>query len=175
MKSSAPWAREGWAKSTRRDRRLDRTVAVKVLPEKIAQREDLRARFEREARTVASLQHPHSCSLFDIGPGYMVMELIEGESLAARIAKGALPLEQSLAFAIQIADALDRAHRAGRPRVRTELRVRSPGIGRNYDITPDGKRLAAMVADEEADKPPTHLTVLLNFFDELRRLAPAGK
>lgn len=59
------------------------------------------------------LQHPHICSLFDIGPGYMVMELIEGESLAARIEKGPLPLEQALAFAIQLADALDRAHRAG--------------------------------------------------------------
>src|SRR6478609_9004129 len=73
-----------------RDTRLDRTVAIKVLPEHIARREDLRARFEREARTVASLNHPHICSLFDIGPGYMVMELIEGETLASRIAKGRL-------------------------------------------------------------------------------------
>ncbi|MBE0659847.1 MAG: protein kinase [Bryobacteraceae bacterium] len=96
-----------------RDTRLDRTVAVKVLPEHIAQREDLRARFEREARSVASLNHPNICSLFDIGEGYMVMELIEGETLADRLAKGALPLEQALTLATQIADALDRAHRAG--------------------------------------------------------------
>lgn len=96
-----------------RDTRLDRTVAVKVLPEHIAKREDLRARFEREARAVASLNHPNICTLHDIGPGYMVMELIEGETLAARIEKGALPLDQALKFAIQIADALDRAHRAG--------------------------------------------------------------
>ncbi len=96
-----------------RDTRLDRMVAVKVLPEHIAQREDLRARFEREARAVASLNHPHICTLHDIGPGYMVMELIEGETLAARLAKGALPLDQALKFATQIADALDRAHRAG--------------------------------------------------------------
>ena len=96
-----------------RDTRLDRTVAIKVLPEHIAQREDMRARFEREARAVASLNHPHICSLFDIGPGYMVMELIEGETLAARIEKGALPLDQALKYATQIADALDRAHRAG--------------------------------------------------------------
>ena len=82
-----------------RDTRLDRTVAIKVLPEHIAQREEMRARFEREARAVASLNHPHICSLFDIGPGYMVMELIEGETLAARIAKGALPLDQALKFA----------------------------------------------------------------------------
>ena len=96
-----------------RDTRLDRTVAVKVLPEHIAQRDDLRARFEREARAVASLNHPNICTLHDIGPGYMVMELIEGETLAARVEKGALPLDQALKLAAQIADALDRAHRAG--------------------------------------------------------------
>ncbi len=96
-----------------RDTRLDRTVAVKVLPEHVSQREEVRARIEREARAVASLNHPNICSLFDIGPGYMVMELIEGETLAARIEKGAIPLEQALKFAGQIADALDRAHRAG--------------------------------------------------------------
>src|SRR6266567_5485695 len=75
-----------------RDTRLDRTVAVKVLPEHIAQREDLRTRFEREARAVASLNHPNICVLHDIGnhdgAGYMVMEFMEGETLAARIAKG---------------------------------------------------------------------------------------
>ncbi|MBM3740809.1 MAG: hypothetical protein FJW39_34115, partial [Acidobacteria bacterium] len=96
-----------------RDTRLDRTVAIKVLPEHIAKRDDLRARFEREARTVASLNHPNICVLHDIGPGYMVMELIEGESLAARIEKGAIPLDQALLYATQITDALDRAHRAG--------------------------------------------------------------
>src|ERR1022692_1987978 len=96
-----------------RDTRLDRTVAVKVLPEHIAQREDLRARFEPEARAVASLNHPNICTLHDIGPGYMVMELIEGETLAARIEKGALPFDQALKLGTQIADALDLAHRAG--------------------------------------------------------------
>jgi serine/threonine-protein kinase len=100
-----------------RDTRLDRTVAIKVLPEHIAKREDLRARFEREARAVASLNHPHICTLHDIGnqdgAGYMVMEYLEGETLAARIGKGAIPLDQALKFATQIADALDRAHRAG--------------------------------------------------------------
>ena len=94
-----------------RDTRLDRTVAVKVLPEEIAKREDLRARFEREARAVASLNHPNICSLFDIGrheeKSYMVMELIEGETLAQRIGKGALPLDQALKYATQIAVAPD--------------------------------------------------------------------
>ncbi|MBL8295029.1 MAG: serine/threonine protein kinase, partial [Bryobacterales bacterium] len=96
-----------------RDTRLGRTVAVKVLPDHIAQREESRGRFEREARAVASLNHPHICVLHDIGPNYMVLELIEGETLAARIEKGALPLAQALQYAVQIADALDRAHRAG--------------------------------------------------------------
>jgi eukaryotic-like serine/threonine-protein kinase len=72
-----------------RDTRLDRTVAIKVLPEHIAKRQHLRARFEREARAVASLNHPHICTLHDIGTqdgvGYMVMEYMEGETLAARI------------------------------------------------------------------------------------------
>ena len=92
-----------------RDTRLDRSVAIKVLPEHIAQREDLRQRFEREARAVASLNHPHICVLHDIGNqdgiGYMVMEFMEGETLAARISHGAIPLEQALKFASQIATA----------------------------------------------------------------------
>ena len=96
-----------------RDTRLDRTVAIKVLPDHIAQREGARARFEREARAVASLSHPNICSLFDIGEGYMVMELIDGETLAQRIEKGPIPIDHALTLATQIADALDRAHRAG--------------------------------------------------------------
>ena len=95
-----------------RDTRLDRTVAIEVLPEHVAKRDDLRARFEREARAVASLNHPNICTLHDIGPGYMVMELIEGKTLAARIEKGPLPLDQAIELATQIADAPDRAHRA---------------------------------------------------------------
>ena len=96
-----------------RDTWLDRLVAVKVLPGHIAKRDDIRARFEREARAVAGLNHPHICVLHDIGPGYMVMEFIEGETLAERIEKGAIPLAQAVKLAVQIADALDRAHRAG--------------------------------------------------------------
>src|SRR6185503_3605378 len=95
-----------------RDTRLDRMVAIKVLPEHIAKREDLRARFEREARTVASLNHPHICVLYDIGNqdgvgGYMVMEHLEGETLEASIERGVLPLDGALRYAVQIADALD--------------------------------------------------------------------
>ena len=100
-----------------RDTRLDRFVAVKILPAHIAQREDLRQRFEREARAVSSLNHPHICVLYDIGRqdgiDFMVLEHLEGETLADRVARGALPMEQALGFAMQIADALDRAHRTG--------------------------------------------------------------
>jgi len=100
-----------------RDTRLDRIVAVKVMPKHIAAREELRARFEREARTVSSLNHPNICVLYDIGKqdgiDFMVLEYLEGETLAARIARGPLPLDLALKYAMQIADALDRAHRKG--------------------------------------------------------------
>ena len=100
-----------------RDTRLDRIVAVKVMPKHIAAREDLRARFEREARTVSSLNHPNICVLHEIGKqdgiDFMVLEYLEGETLAARIARGRLPIDQALKYAMQIADALDRSHRKG--------------------------------------------------------------
>ena len=100
-----------------RDTRLGRDVAVKVLPQHLSSNSEVRARFEREAKTVSSLNHPHICTLFDVGregeTDYLVMELIEGETLAARLAKGPLPVPEVLSSASQIADALDRAHRAG--------------------------------------------------------------
>src|SRR5882762_1064253 len=100
-----------------RDTRLDRIVAIKVLPTHLADRSELRERFEREARTIASLNHPHICTLFDIGQqdgiDYLVMEYLEGETLAQRLVKGPLPLEQVLLYAIEISDSLDKAHRKG--------------------------------------------------------------
>ncbi len=99
------------------DTRLERTVAIKVLPSHVASNPDARARFEREARAVSSLNHPHICTLHDIGHqdgiDFLVMEHIEGETLADRIGKGALPLDQALQYGIEIADALDKAHRQG--------------------------------------------------------------
>src|SRR5437879_3268303 len=100
-----------------RDTRLERTVAVKILPDHLSDRAELRERFEREARTVASLNHPHLCTLYDVGhrdgTDFLVMEHLEGETLADRLKKGPLPLEQVLQHAIEIADALDKAHRKG--------------------------------------------------------------
>ena len=99
------------------DTRLDRTVAIKVLPEHLADDPQRRERFEREAKAVSSLNHPHICTLHDIGEQdgvhYLVMELVAGDTLQQRLGKGRLPLDQALEYAIQIADALDKAHRQG--------------------------------------------------------------
>ena len=100
-----------------RDTRLERTVALKVLPEHLTSDADLRQRFEREAKTISQISHPHICALYDVGRegdrDYLVMEYLEGETLAARLDKGALPSEQLLRYGIEIADALDKAHRQG--------------------------------------------------------------
>jgi serine/threonine protein kinase len=100
-----------------RDTRLDRTVAIKVLPQRLSSSSEVRQRFEREARTISQLSHPHICALYDVGreaeTEYLVMEYLEGGTLAERLARGPLPLEQILRFGIEIADALDKAHRQG--------------------------------------------------------------
>ena len=96
-----------------RDTRLDRAVAIKVLPGDFASNKQMRMRFDREAKTISQLNHPNICHLYDVGDSYLVMELLEGETLAERLAKGRLPIEQVLRYGIQIADALDRAHRQG--------------------------------------------------------------
>jgi|WetSurMetagenome_2_1015567.scaffolds.fasta_scaffold01676_4 eukaryotic-like serine/threonine-protein kinase len=100
-----------------RDSRLGREVAVKVLPQHLSASPDIRARFEREAKSISSLNHPNICSLFDVGHEgdveYLVMELVQGETLAARLAKGPMPLAGLLQTGIEIADALDCAHRQG--------------------------------------------------------------
>ena len=106
------------------DTRLGRTVAIKVLPDHVAADDAFKARFEREARTLSSLNHPHICTIHDIGSqapstgsgqavDFLVMEHLEGETLADRLTKGPLPLPQALGHAIAIADALDKAHRQG--------------------------------------------------------------
>ena len=100
-----------------RDTRLDRVVAIKVLPAATAADPEFRARFEREARAISQLNHPHICTLFDVGEengvSFLVMEHIEGDTLADRLAKGALPIDRALEYAVEIADALDKAHRRG--------------------------------------------------------------
>ncbi len=133
-----------------RDTRLDRVVAIKVLPAHLSSNPEFRQRFEREARAISSLQHPHICTLHDIGHqdglDYLVMEYLEGETLAERIAKGPLPVEQVLRIATEVGEALDKAHRRGV--VHRDLK---PG---NIMLTKAGAKLldfglAKVIADTE--------------------------
>src|SRR5229473_4140381 len=100
-----------------RDTRLDRTVAIKILPAQFSSDPIRKQRFEREAKTISGLNHPNICVLHDVGSqdglDYLVMECVEGETLAKRLDKGPLALEQVLKYGAQIAGALDRAHRSG--------------------------------------------------------------
>ncbi|HKD19923.1 MAG TPA: serine/threonine-protein kinase, partial [Thermoanaerobaculia bacterium] len=100
-----------------KDTRLDRTVAVKVLPARLSSSAESRQRFEREAKTISQLSHPHICALYDVGSEgeteYLVMEYLEGETLTDRLGRGRLPNEQLLRYGVEIAEALDAAHRQG--------------------------------------------------------------
>ena len=100
-----------------RDTRLDRTVAIKVLPSHLSSDPELKQRFDREAKAISALQHPNICTLHDVGSqdgvGFLVMEYLEGQTLADRLAKGPLPLAQALTVGIEIAQALEKAHRQG--------------------------------------------------------------
>src|SRR6202045_1528536 len=120
-----------------RDTRLDRSVAIKILPAELADNAQFKLRFEREAKTISQLNHPNICTLYDVGENYLVMELLDGESLADKLAKGPLPLDQVLRYGVQIADALDKAHRAGI--VHRDLK---PG---NIMITKSGANLLGFV------------------------------
>ena len=110
------------------DTRLGRTVAIKILPSQLSDHEDMKARFEREAQTIAGLSHPNICTLHDVGEdsvpddetgasatsvSYLVLEHLAGETVADRIARGPIPLVEALPMAIAIADALDKAHKEG--------------------------------------------------------------
>ena len=100
-----------------RDTRLDRVVAVKILPSHLSDNVTLRQRFEQEAKAISSLNHPHICILHDVGHqdgiAFLVMEYLEGETLAKLLERGPLPLAQILKYGVEIADALDKAHRQG--------------------------------------------------------------
>src|SRR5438270_2341217 len=96
-----------------RDTRLDRSVAVKILPAAFAENAQLKIRFQREARTISQLSHPNFCALYDVGENYLVMELLDGETLADRLLRGPLSLSDVLKYGAQIGDALGKAHREG--------------------------------------------------------------
>src|SRR5712691_7370231 len=125
-----------------RDTRLQREVAIKVLPELFAADPDRLARFEREAQLLASLNHPHIAAIYgleetqDVGPGFsrpvraLILELVDGETLADRIARGSIPLDEALPIARQIAEALEAAHEQGI--IHRDLKPA------NIKVTPDG-------------------------------------
>ena len=143
------------------DSRLDRSVAIKILPPEFAQNAQLKIRFEREAKSISQLNHPNICTLHDVGQSdgvdYLVMELIDGETLADRLARGPLPLEHVLRYGREIADALDRAHRGGI--IHRDLK---PG---NIMLTKNGAKLLdfglakASVADVALDAPTVQKAV----------------
>ena len=132
-----------------RDARLDRTVAIKVLNSNLTASPELKARFEREAKTISQLQHPNICVLHDVGSengtDYLVMEFLEGETLSETLKRGPLPTDELLKIAIQIADALEKAHRAGI--IHRDLK---PG---NVMLTKSGGRSQAKLLDFGLAKP----------------------
>src|SRR5271156_5506038 len=137
-----------------RDTRLGRDVAVKILPAEFSADPVRKQRFEREAKTISGLNHPNICVLHDVGSkdgiSYLVMECVEGETLAKRLEKGPLPLEQVLKYGAQIADALDKAHRSGI--VHRDLK---PG---NIMLTASGAKLLDFGLAKEASPLATAAT-----------------
>jgi len=154
-----------------RDTRLERTVAIKVLPSEFSRHPDLRKRLEREARTLSSLAHPHICSLYDVGQqdgaDFLVMEYLEGETLAHRLLKGALPAGQVLQYGIEIAHALERAHRHAI--IHRDLK---PG---NIMLTKDGAKLLDFgLARVESPAAPLNETVAMLGETQEQKLTEKG-
>ena len=162
-----------------RDTRLDRTVAIKILPEALAGDPLFRERFDREARAISQLDHPHICALYDVGQqdgtAYLVMQYLEGETLAETLTRGRMRLDESLTCASQIANALGRAHRSGI--VHRDLK---PG---NIILTKSGARLLdfGLAKSSPVTSPsgaslltttPAGLTVQGSFLGTFQYMAP---
>lgn len=137
-----------------RDTRLERTVAVKILPSHLSDKPEARQRFDREARAISSLNHPHICTLYDVGQqdgvNFLVMEFLEGETLADRLMKGPLPPEQVLKYGMEICEGLEKAHRSGV--VHRDLK---PG---NIMLTKTGAKLMDFGLAKEAAPPSLDAT-----------------
>jgi len=153
-----------------KDTRLERTVAVKVLPESLKNKPELQQRLEREAKTISSLSHPNICTLYDIGQQegvhFLVMEYLEGETLEQRLTRGPLPPEQTLRIAVEIAEALEKAHRQGI--VHRDLK---PG---NVMLTKSGAKLMDFGLAKLTDEPPPMATALSEMATQARKLTAEG-
>jgi serine/threonine protein kinase len=133
-----------------RDPRMGRDVAIKVSAERFTDR------FEREVRAVAALNHPNICQVYDVGPNYLVMELVEGPTLADRIKEGAIPLEEALAIGRQIGDALEAAHEKGvihRDLKPANVKVKADGTVKVLDFGLAKMSEAAAVAGNPDESP----------------------
>jgi len=171
-----------------RDTRLDRTVAIKVLPEHLSASLEVRQRFEREAKPISQLSHPHICALYDVGresgTDYLVMEYLEGEVLSERLRKRALPIDQVLRYGIEIADALDKAHRQGivhrdlKPGnvmvTKSGVKLLDFGLAKFHrpDLSADPSELSALAT---ADKPLTGEGKILGTFQYMAPEQLEGK
>src|SRR5881409_3528350 len=137
-----------------RDPRMGREVAIKISAERFSER------FSREVHAVAALNHPNICHVYDVGPNYLVMELVEGPTLADRIASGAIPLEESLAIARQIAEALEAAHEKGivhRDLKPANVKITPEGVVKvlDFGLAKDFPAPTPMKADESSTGVPT--------------------
>jgi hypothetical protein len=162
------------------DSRLDRTIALKILPQRLAGREDVRQRFQVEARAIAKLQHANICSVFDVGEtdgvDYLVLEYLEGETLAKRLERGPLPVSEALQLGVQIAAGLDAAYRAGIthrdlkpagksveigiPHALFETKVTTLPIRNRYVAAADGQKFLVLVQEEQ---PITGFEIIMNW------------
>jgi len=162
-----------------RDTRLDRTVAIKILPAHLSSNSEAKQRFEREARAISSLNHPNICTLYDVGHqdgiDYLVMEFLEGETLADRLTKGPLPLEQVLKCGVEICEGLEKAHKMGvihrdlKPGnvmlTKTGAKLMDFGLAKGAPATaPPASSLTATISGPSADRPLTAQGTIVGTF-----------